>query len=70
MSDSITQTRLAMRLDNYQREYTGMGIRGDAHSQTEWKTRWRTADAARAQNTLTPEIVDDVRKALKNMETA
>ena len=33
----------------------------------EWDTVWRVADGARTENTLTPEIVDDVRVVLKRM---
>jgi hypothetical protein len=70
MSDIITQTRLSMRLDAYLREYTGKNVRKDARSKAEWNRVWRAADIARTQNTLTPELVDDVRKALKKLETA
>ena len=70
MSDTITQTRLAMRLDAYLREYTGRNARKDALSKAEWERVWRVADGARTQNTLTPELVDDVRKALKKLEAA
>jgi hypothetical protein len=70
MSDTITQTRLAMRLDAYLREYTGKNARKDVLSKAEWDRVWRVADVARIQNTLTPELVDDVRKALKKLETA
>jgi hypothetical protein len=69
MSDTITQMRLAMRLDAYLREYTGKNVRRDAHSKVEWDTVWHVADVARTQKTLTPELVDDVRKALKKLET-
>jgi len=70
MSDTITQTRLSMRLDIYLREYTGKNVRRDALSKAEWDTVWQVADVARTQNTLTPELVDDVGKALKKLETA
>jgi hypothetical protein len=70
MSDTITQTRLSIRLDTYLREYTGKNVRRDALSKAEWDTVWQVADVARTQNTLTPELVDDVRKALKKLETA
>ena len=65
MSDTITQTRLSMRLDTYLREYTAKNVRRDALFKEEWDTVWQVADVARAQNVLTPELVDDVRKALK-----
>ena len=54
MSDVITQTRLAMRLDAYLREYTGKNARKDVLSKAEWDRVWRVADVARTQNTLTP----------------
>jgi hypothetical protein len=65
MSDSITQMRLAMRLDTYLREYTGMNIKKEPLYKKEWDTVWQVANVARTDSTLTPEIVDDVRKALK-----
>lgn len=67
MNDPITQTRLSMRLENYLREYTGKHVRRDAVSNTEWETVWQVADSARTRNTLTPELVDDVRKALQKL---
>jgi hypothetical protein len=67
MNDTITQTRLSMRLDAYLREYTGKSISSDALSNAKWDAVWHVADAARAQNTLTPELVDDVRIALKKL---
>jgi hypothetical protein len=66
MSNTITQTRLSMRLDAYLRKYTGKMLVPKA----EWERVWRVADVARTRNTLTPELVDDVRKALKELETA
>jgi hypothetical protein len=70
MSATITQTRLSMRLDTYLMEYTGKNIRKDTLSKAKWNTVWHVADVARTQNTLTPELVDDVRIALKKLETA
>ena len=67
MSDPITQMRLSMRLDAYLREYTGKNIRKDTLSRTDWDTVWHVADVARIQSTLTPELVDDVRIALKKV---
>src|SRR5690348_8537180 len=69
MNDSITQTRLSMRLDAYLREYTGKNSRSDALSSAEWDIVWQVANSARIQNMLTPELVDDVRKVLKQIET-
>jgi hypothetical protein len=70
MNDTITQTRLSMRLDAYLREYRGKHIRRDAFSSAEWDTAWQVADVARTRNMLTPELVDDVRNVLKQLETA
>lgn len=65
MSDNITQMRLSMRLDAYLREYTGKNVRRDTPYKAEWDKIWQVADVARRQNTLTPELVDTVRKALE-----
>lgn len=70
MSDTITQTRLSIRLDRYLSDYTNKNIRKNTPSKAEWDTAWHVADVARTQNTLTPELVDDVRLALKKLETA
>ena len=70
MSDTITQTRLSMRLERYLSDYTTKNARNDTLSREEWDTVWQVADVARTQNTLTPELVDDVRLALKKLETA
>ncbi len=67
MSEAITQTRLSTRLDTYLSEYTGKHVTRDALSNTEWNTVWRVADRARTHNTLTPELVDDVRQVLKKL---
>ncbi len=68
MSDTITQTRLSMRLERYLSDYTNKNIRKDALSREEWDMVWHVADLARTQNMLTPELVDDVRLALKKLE--
>lgn len=70
MSDNITQMRLAMRLDAYLREYTGKNVKRDALYKAEWDKVWQEAEVARRQNTLSPELVDTVRKALEKLETA
>ena len=67
MSDSITQQRLSMRLDLYLSEYTGKKVKKETLSSAEWKKVWRIADVARLQNTLTPELVDDVRVVLHTL---
>jgi hypothetical protein len=56
-----------MRLDLYLRDYTGKKVRKDHLSREEWETAWQVADVARTKNTLTPELVDDVRIALKKL---
>jgi len=65
MNDTITQTRLSMRLDVYMSNYIKKNIGTDEQSQTEWNTVWKAAEHARIKNTLTPELVDDVRRALQ-----
>ena len=64
MSDPITQMRLSMRLESYLSEYTQKNTNKDKDG---WDTVWRVADSARTENTLTPEIVDDVRLVLKRI---
>jgi len=67
MSDTITQMRLSLRLDNYLREYTRKNVRNATHSKEVWENVWQSADVARINNTLTPELVDDVRVALNSL---
>ena len=67
MSDNITQQRLSMRLDTYWSDYTGKKVKKESLSSAEWKKVWRVADVARLQNTLTPELVDDVRVVLNTL---
>ena len=67
MSDTITQMRLSTRLDNYLREYRGKNVRKATLSKKNWENVWQLADVARLNNTLTPELVDDVRVALNSL---
>jgi hypothetical protein len=67
MSDTITQMRLSIRLDNYLREYIAKNVRRAALSKDVWENVWQLADTARINNTLTPELVDDVRVALNSL---
>jgi len=67
MSDTITQTRLSMRLDIYLGNYTGKQVRSDNLYKREWDAVWKIADNARTNSNLTPEIVDDVRMALNKL---
>ena len=67
MSDNITQQRLSMRLDTYLSDYTGKKVKKDTLNSAEWNKVWRVADVARLENTLTPEIVDDVRVVLHTL---
>jgi hypothetical protein len=67
MSDIITQKRLSMRLEIYLSDYTGKKVKKDKLYSAEWDKVWRVADGARLQNTLTPELVDDVRVALHKL---
>jgi hypothetical protein len=64
MSDTITQTRLSMRLDTYLREYAEKHIGNNNIRKKEWDVAWKVADMAHLNSNLTPEIVDDVRIAL------
>jgi hypothetical protein len=67
MNDTITRMRLSMRLDIYLRDYTEKNVRNDNLYREEWEIVWQGADAARTNNTLTPELVDDVRVALNKL---
>lgn len=67
MSDPITQMRLSIRLDTYLREYTGKSASKNTLSKEEWDSAWHVADVARTNDTLTPELVDDVRIALNKL---
>ena len=67
MNDTITQMRLSMRLDIYLRNYTEKNVRNDNLYREEWEIVWQVANAARTNNTLTPELVDDVRVALNKL---
>lgn len=65
MSDTVTQMRLSIRLDSYLREYMEKSARkATPSSKEEWEKVWQSANVARTNNTLTPELVDDVRIAL------
>lgn len=64
MSDTITQARLSMRLDAYLNTYTEKRLKKDNRSSEMWGSAWKAAEIARTNNTLTPELVDDVRTAL------
>jgi hypothetical protein len=67
MSDTITQQRLSMRLHLYLSDYTRKNVKKESLSRAEWKKVWRRADVARLQNTLTAELVDDVRVVLHTL---
>ncbi|GER90706.1 hypothetical protein KDW_48680 [Dictyobacter vulcani] len=69
MHDSITQMRLSMRLEKYLSDYTDKNVRKDTLYRAEWDAAWHRADVARTQSILTPEMVDDVRLALNQLET-
>lgn len=47
MSDTITQTRLGMRLDLYLRNYTEKNAGKDNLSTEKWETAWDVAAVAR-----------------------
>jgi len=67
MSDTITQTRLSLRLENYMSDFERKNLSNDHLSSAEWDTAWKAADDARANKTLTPELVDDVRLAVNKL---
>jgi hypothetical protein len=67
MSDNITQQRLSMRLDTYLSDYTGKKVKKEQLYSAEWDQVWKVAHVARQQNTLTPELVDDVRVVLNKL---
>jgi hypothetical protein len=67
MSDTITQTRLSMRLDIYLSDYEGKHIENDNCWKQEWDVAWKIAALARAKSELTPAMVDDVRIALNKL---
>lgn len=67
MSDTITQRRLSLRLDTHMSNYKRKNVRENNLLRKEWDTVWKTADAARTQNKLTPELVDDVRLVLNKL---
>ncbi len=66
MSDNITQMRLSMRLEAYLKDYSEKHV-SDHLSRNEWDHAWQVADLARTNNTLTPQIVDDVRLVLNKV---
>jgi hypothetical protein len=66
-SDQITQNRLSMRLARYMNDYTVKAIKEDNPYKESWNAAYKTADVARVNNNLTPEIIDDVRIALNKL---
>lgn len=67
MHDSITQTRLSLRLDGYLSAYMGKGVTKDHASSATWKAAWEAAELARTNQNLTPELIDNVRMALNKL---
>lgn len=67
MNDTITQMRLSMRLDRYQKDSQEKIARKDPVSRREWDRVWNAADVARTQKNLTPELVDNVRLACNKL---
>jgi hypothetical protein len=67
MNDNITQQRLSMRLDRYLHDYAGKNVKKDSPCRDEWNAASQGADIARINNTLTPEMIDDVRIALNKL---
>jgi len=68
MSDTVTQIRFSMRLERYLREYTEKNVRRDRLSKAEWEKVWQLANIAHTHKILTPELVDEVRIALRKLE--
>ncbi len=66
-NDPITQARLSMRLDRYMSDYTARKIKEDNPFREFWNAALQEADSARVNNSLTPEIIDDVRIALNKL---
>lgn len=60
----LTQTRLSMHLESSLSDYEGKHMRKETSFREKWDTAWKAAEFARTQHTLTPELVDDVRRAL------
>lgn len=61
MSDTITQMRLSLRLDKYISDFKQKNPGKDDLSREEWDTALNAAEVARTNNTLTPQLIDDVR---------
>ncbi|HEY0753071.1 MAG TPA: hypothetical protein VGD98_03850 [Ktedonobacteraceae bacterium] len=67
MSDTLTQARLARRLDGYMGDFRRRNPAREHPSRSEWESVWKTAETARMNNALTPELVDDVRVAVNKL---
>jgi hypothetical protein len=67
MSDTITQTRLSLRLESYMSDFRHKNPGKDHFLRREWDAAWQTAEAARMKNALTPELDDDVRIVVKKL---
>ncbi len=67
MHDPITQARLSMRLARYMNDYTARNVKDDNPYREQWYAISQEADLARVKNSLTPELIDDVRIALHKL---
>ncbi|GCE21289.1 hypothetical protein [Dictyobacter kobayashii] len=67
MGDPITQMRLTIRLERYLSDYAKKKVQKDAPYREEWDRAWHVAEMARANNDLTPVVLDDVRLALNKL---
>ena len=61
MNDTITQSRLSLRLERYLDDFKRKNPGKEHPFREEWETVWNAAEAARLKSILTPELVDDVR---------
>jgi hypothetical protein len=68
MDDTITQNRLSLRLEKYMSDFAQKNLGKDHLSRAEWETVWNAAESARTNKTLTPELVDDVRRVVNKLE--
>lgn len=48
-------------------EFKQKNLSEDTFAREEWNSVWKAAEAARKNNTLTPELVDDVRIAVNKL---
>lgn len=70
MSESIlSQMRLSMRLDGYENDYSRKSSKKNPLYKEQWDAVWRQATSARAEKSLTPELLDRVRLTLEKLQS-